>query len=69
MVCADVVNWVKTEALFEASNKHGKFKYMIASRHQNIRQSHSLLTDNKPFENIETTETNQNFVHEEIKSR
>jgi hypothetical protein len=50
-------------------------KYMFMSRHQNARQKRSLLTAKKSFENVEKfkclemTVTNQNCIHEEIKSR
>ena len=52
-----------------------KIKYMVVSRDQNAGQSHSIKTDNSPFERVEefkylgTTLTNQNSIQEEIKSR
>jgi hypothetical protein len=48
---------------------------MVLPHHQNAEQSHCLQISNKPFENVAefrhlgTTVTNQNFIHEEIKSR
>ena len=48
---------------------------MVVSRDQNAGQSHSIKTDNSPFERVEefkylgTTLTNQNSIQEEIKSR
>jgi hypothetical protein len=48
---------------------------MVMSHHQNAGQNHSLLIDNKCFENMaqfkyfRTTGTNQNCIHKEIKSR
>jgi hypothetical protein len=48
---------------------------MVVSRHQNVRQIHSLLTVNVFFENVPkfkylgTTATNQNCIHEEMKNR
>ena len=52
-----------------------KTKYMIMSRYKNARRSHSIKIDNISFERVEefkylgTTLTNQNSIHEEIKSR
>jgi len=52
-----------------------KTKYMVMSRDQNARQSHSMKTDNSSFERVEefkylgTALTNQNSIQEEIKSR
>ena len=71
----------KAEALVVASKESGlevntdKSKYMIMSRYQNARRSHSMKIDNSSFEMVEeikylgTTLTNQNFIQEEIKSR
>ena len=55
--------------------KADKIKYMVTSRDQNVGRSHSTKTDNSSFERVEefkylgTTLTNQNSLHEEIKSR
>jgi hypothetical protein len=49
--------------------------YMAVSRHQNAEKNYNLLASNNPLENVakfkylETTVTNQNCIHEEIKSR
>jgi hypothetical protein len=48
---------------------------MLMSRHQNAGKSHNIKIPNKPFENVAkfkyfgTTVTNQNLIHEEMKSR
>jgi hypothetical protein len=48
---------------------------MIMSRHPNSGQNHNIRIDNESFENVEkckylgTTLTNQNDIHDEIKSR
>ena len=52
-----------------------KTKYVLMSRDQNAGRSYSMKTDNSSFERVEefkylgTTLTNQNSIHEEIKSR
>ena len=70
-----------TEALIVASKEIGlevsadKTKYMVMSQNQNAGRSHSMKTDNSSLEKVEelkylgTTLTNQNYIHEEIKSR
>jgi hypothetical protein len=70
-----------TEALLDASNEVGlevnpeKTKYMLMSRSQKIGQKHSIKVANRPFEDVakfkylSTTLTDQNCMHEEIKSR
>jgi len=48
---------------------------MAMSRDQNAGQRHRIQTDNSSFERVEefkyfgTTLTNQNFIHEGLKSR
>ena len=52
-----------------------KTKYMVMSREQTARRSHTMRIDNRSFERVEqfkylgTTLTNQNSIQEEIKSR
>jgi hypothetical protein len=52
-----------------------KTKYMVMSRNHNAGHNHNIKIDNKSFERVEefryfeTTLTNQNSIHEEIKSR
>jgi hypothetical protein len=70
-----------TEALLVASKEIGlevnaeKIKYILITQDQNTGQSHNIKTDNKSFEGVEqfkyweTTITNPNCIHEEIKSR
>jgi hypothetical protein len=79
----DSVNTIKekTEILLEASRDIGleinaeKTKYMIMSRHPNSGQNHNIKRANESFENVakfkylRTTLTNQNDIHDEIKSR
>jgi hypothetical protein len=81
----DIINNIKenTETLLEASRNVGlevnaeKTKYMICdlSRHPNSGQNRNLTTANESFEKVAklkymgTTLTNQNDIHDEIKSR
>jgi sorting nexin-29 len=70
-----------TEALLDASKEVGlevnpeKTKYMLMSRSQKIGQKHSTKIANWSFEDVAkfgylgTTLTDQNHMHEEIKSR
>jgi hypothetical protein len=70
-----------TETLLEASRDAGleinaqKTKYMIMSRHPNSGQNQNIRIANELFEKVEkfkylgTTLTNENDIHDEIKSR
>jgi hypothetical protein len=80
---ADSVNTIKekSETLLEASRDIGleinaeKAKYMIMSGHLNSGQNQNIRTANESFEKGATfkywgtTLTNQNDIHDEIKSR
>jgi archaellum component FlaC len=80
---ADSVNIIKenSETPLEASRDIGleinaeKTKYMIMSRYQNSGQNQNIRIANESFENVEkfkylgTTLTNQDDIHDEIKSR
>jgi hypothetical protein len=69
------------ETLFEASRDIGleiiaeKTKYMIMSRHPNSKQNQNIRIANESFENIAkfkylgTMITNENDIHDEIKSK
>jgi hypothetical protein len=69
------------EALLDASKKVGlevnpeKTKYMLMSRSQNIGQKYSIKIADRSFEDVAkfkylgTTLTDENHMHEEIKSR
>jgi hypothetical protein len=79
----DSINTIKEniEILLEASTDVGleinaeKTKYMIMSRHPNSGQNQNIRIANESFENVATfkylgtTLTNQNDIHDEIKSR
>jgi hypothetical protein len=47
---------------------------MVKPHHQNVGQNHILLIANKLFENVEkckcleATATNENYIHEKLKS-
>jgi coproporphyrinogen III oxidase-like Fe-S oxidoreductase len=70
-----------TEALLDASKEVGlevnpeKTKYMLVSKCQKAGQRQSINIGNMPFESVAkfkylgTTLTDQNCIHEEIKSR
>jgi hypothetical protein len=70
-----------TEALLDASKEVGlgvnieKTKYMLMSHSQKIGQKHSIKIANRSFEDVAkfkylgTTLTDQNYTHEEIKSK
>jgi hypothetical protein len=70
-----------TEALLDASKEVGlkvnpeKIKYMLISRSQKVRQKRSIKIENRFFQDVTkfsylgTTLTDQNCMHEEIKSR
>jgi hypothetical protein len=79
----DSVNTIKenTETLLEAGRDIGleinaeKTKYMVMSRHPNSGQNQNIRITNESFEKgakskyLGTTLTNQNDIHDEIKSR
>jgi hypothetical protein len=56
-------------------NAYNIFVYMIISHHQNSEQNHNIRIANESFENVAKfkylgmTLTNQNDIHDEIKSR
>jgi hypothetical protein len=70
-----------TEALLDTSKEVGldvnleKAKYMLMCHSQKIGQKHSIKTANRSFEDVAkfeyigTSLTDQNYMHEEIKSR
>jgi hypothetical protein len=77
----DTIKEVNTEALLEASWIVGleinaeRTKYIIMSRHSNSGQNQNIRLANESFESVAkfkylgTTLTNQNDIHDEIKSR
>jgi hypothetical protein len=79
----DSISTIKenTETLLEASRDVGleinaeKTKYMIMSHHRNLGQNQNIRIANESFENaakfkyLRMTLTNQNDIHDEIKSR
>jgi hypothetical protein len=70
-----------TKALPDASKEAGievnieKSKYMLISTHQNAGKNHNIKIANRSFENtvqlkyFGLTVTNQNFIHEKVRSR
>jgi hypothetical protein len=79
----DCANTIKenSETLLEASREIGleinaeKTKYMIITRHPNSGQNQNIRIANESFEKVVkfkylgTTQTSQNGIHDEIKSR
>jgi hypothetical protein len=53
----------------------GRTKYTLLTQHQNVGQDHSIKIANRSFEDaaklkyLGMTITNQNLIHDEIKSR
>jgi hypothetical protein len=82
-IVGEIIGTIKknTEALLGAGEEAGlevnpeKTKYMLMSYSQKIGQKHSIKTVNRSFEDVAqfkylgTTLTDQNYMHEEIKSR
>jgi hypothetical protein len=78
----DCINIIKeiTGNLLEASRDVGleinaeKSNYMVMPRHQNSEQNQNIWIANEPFENVAefkylgTTLTNQNDIHDDMKS-
>jgi hypothetical protein len=78
----DSINSIKenTETFLEANRNVGleinaeKTKHFIMSRHQNSEENQNIRTVNELFENVTkfkylwTTLTNQNDIHDEMKS-
>jgi hypothetical protein len=69
-----VIDWVKLHTIktqklrlvgLEVNTE--KTKYIFISCHQNVGQNHILLITNK-FKHLGTAVTNQNHIHEELKS-
>jgi len=69
-----------TQVLLDACREDGlegnveKTKYMVASHHQNVGQSHNLLIANKSFKMWQSSvlgknNNKSNSIHREIKSR
>jgi hypothetical protein len=81
LFCLHIFHICKQPEVLDASKEVGlqvkpeETKYVLMSHSQKIGQKHSVKIANRPFEDVAmfkylgTTLTNQNDMHEEIKSR